>query len=127
VIIDEQHSRAIERRTAYERLPYDGARPCRTRARALALPIGLLLSVPSIVPRHMVARYGMTEALGLAAFEPPRQELFLNVPPIAQREYSEETAPRIDDEVRKLLETSDRRVRRALTARREVLTSWPSC
>src|SRR5216683_962455 len=73
--------------------------------------------------RHMVARYGMSEALGLATFEPPRQALFLNVPSMAQREYSEETARRIDDEIRTLLETSHGRVRQTLTAKRDVLTS----
>ena len=73
--------------------------------------------------RHMVARYGMSEALGLATFEPPRQALFLNVPSMAQREYSEETARRIDDEIRTLLETAHGRVRETLTAKREVLTS----
>jgi cell division protease FtsH len=73
--------------------------------------------------RHMVARYGMTEALGLATFEPPRQALFLNVPSMAQREYSEETARRIDDEIRQLFEAAHERVRRTLTAKREVLTS----
>jgi cell division protease FtsH len=52
--------------------------------------------------RHMIARYGMSEALGLATFEPPRQALFLNVPSMAQREYSEETARRIDAEIQKL-------------------------
>jgi cell division protease FtsH len=73
--------------------------------------------------RHMVARYGMSETLGLATFELPRQALFLNVPSMAQREYSEETARRIDDEIRQLLETSHGRVRQTLTAKREVLTS----
>jgi len=42
---------------------------------------------------------------------------------MAQREYSEETARRIDDEISKLLETAHGRVRETLTARREVLTS----
>jgi cell division protease FtsH len=73
--------------------------------------------------RHMVARYGMTEALGLATFEPPRQALFLNVPSMAQREYSEETARRIDDEIRTLFEAAHGRVRQTLTAKRDVLTS----
>jgi cell division protease FtsH len=73
--------------------------------------------------RHMVARYGMTEALGLATFEPPRQALFLNVPSMAQREYSEETARRIDDEIRMLFESAHERVRQTLTAKRDVLTS----
>ena len=73
--------------------------------------------------RHMIARYGMSEALGLATFELPRQALFLNVPSMAQREYSEETARRIDDEIQKLLETAHGRVRETLAAKREVLTS----
>jgi cell division protease FtsH len=73
--------------------------------------------------RAMVARYGMSEALGLATFEAPRQALFLNVPSMAQREYSEETARRIDAEIEKLLKTAHGRVRETLTARREVLTS----
>ena len=73
--------------------------------------------------RHMITRYGMSEALGLATFEPPRQALFLNVPSMAQREYSEETARRIDDEIRKLLETAHGRVRQTLTAKRAMLTS----
>jgi cell division protease FtsH len=73
--------------------------------------------------RHMIARYGMSDALGLATFESPRQALFLNVPSMAQREYSEETARRIDDEIRALLATAHGRVRETLTAKREVLTS----
>jgi cell division protease FtsH len=77
----------------------------------------------SDIARHMVARYGMTEALGLATFEPPRQALFLNVPSMAQREYSEETARRIDDEIRQLFGAAHERVLRTLTAKREVLTS----
>ena len=43
--------------------------------------------------RHMITRYGMSDALGLATFEAPRQALFLQVPTgSAPREYSEETA-----------------------------------
>lgn len=60
---------------------------------------------------------------GLATFEAPRQALFLNVPSLAQREYSEETARRIDAEIEQLLKTAHGRVRETLTARREVLTS----
>jgi cell division protease FtsH len=73
--------------------------------------------------RHMIARYGMSEALGLATFEAPRQALFLNVAPMAQREYSEETARRIDTEIQSLLEASHGRVRETLTEKRSVLTS----
>jgi cell division protease FtsH len=71
--------------------------------------------------RHMVARYGMSEALGLATFEAPRQALFLNVPSMAQREYSEETARKIDAEISQLLETSHGRVRDTLGKKRVLL------
>ncbi len=70
--------------------------------------------------RHMVARYGMSEALGLATFEAPRQALFLNVPSMAQREYSEETA-RSDAEIEQLLKTAHGRVRETLSNKRAIL------
>ncbi len=73
--------------------------------------------------RHMITRYGMSEGLGLGTFEPPRQALFLNVPSMAQREYSEDTARRIDAEIEKLLEASHGRVRETLKARQDVLTT----
>jgi cell division protease FtsH len=49
--------------------------------------------------------------------------LFLNVPSMAHREYSEETARRIDDAIATLLDAAHRRVRETLAAKREVLTS----
>ena len=73
--------------------------------------------------RHMVTRYGMTEALGLTTFDAPRPALFLNVPSMAQREYSEDTARRIDEEIAHILDAAHQRVRETLTARQEVLTT----
>jgi cell division protease FtsH len=73
------------------------------------------------IARHMVTRYGMSEALGLATFESPRQALFLQVPSGGQREYSEETARLIDVEIRSLLEASHTRVRETLQTKRKAL------
>jgi cell division protease FtsH len=73
------------------------------------------------IARHMVTRYGMSEALGLATFEAPRQALFLNVPSMAQREYSEATARRIDAEIERLLNAAHARVRETLAAKRATL------
>ena len=73
--------------------------------------------------RHMITRYGMSEALGLATFEAPRQALFLQVPAGGVKEYSEDTARVIDTEIQKLLEASHTRVRETLTAKRAVLES----
>ena len=73
--------------------------------------------------RHMVARFGMSEALGLAAFEQPRPSIFLDVPAAMAREYSEETARIIDAEIRKLLDASHERVRETLSQQRDALVA----
>src|SRR2546425_12192055 len=71
----------------------------------------------------MITRYGMSEALGLATFEAPRQALFLQVPTGAAQEYSEETARVIDAEIRQLLEAAHTRVRATLMTKRALLES----
>jgi ATP-dependent Zn protease len=48
------------------------------------------------------------------AFETSNQALFLNVPSVAQREYSEETAHRIDAEIEQLLKAAHGRVHTTL-------------
>jgi cell division protease FtsH len=68
--------------------------------------------------RHMITRYGMSDALGLATFEAPRQALFLQVPSGASREYSEETARVIDAEIQQFMEAAHTRVRATLTTQR---------
>ena len=72
------------------------------------------------IARHMITRYGMGEALGLATFEPPRP-MFLPVPASGPKEYSERTAETIDAEIQKLLEAAHTRVHETLTARRLTL------
>jgi cell division protease FtsH len=73
--------------------------------------------------RHMIARFGMSEALGLAAFEQPRHPIFLDLSAGATREYSEETARIIDVEIRKLLDAAHDRVRATLSQRRAALNA----
>jgi cell division protease FtsH len=71
--------------------------------------------------RHMIMRYGMSDTLGLATFEAPRQALFMQGPTGAPQEYSEETARVIDAEIYQLLEASHARVRETLLAKRVLL------
>ena len=73
------------------------------------------------IARHMITRYGMSEALGLATFEDPRQALFLPGLSGAPKEYSEETGRIVDREIRSLLEAAHTRVRETLTAKRPAL------
>ena len=71
--------------------------------------------------RHMVAQYGMSDQLGLATFEKTPTS-YLGIPaPQEQREYSEQTAQTIDDEIRKLLGDAHARVRETLAKERETL------
>ena len=72
--------------------------------------------------RHMITQYGMSERLGLATFEQPRTAVYLNIPmPQGQKEYSEQTAQVIDDEIAKLMAGAQARVKETLTGRRQTL------
>jgi cell division protease FtsH len=72
--------------------------------------------------RHMVTQYGMSDKLGLATFDGPRTPTFLNIP-VSQgpREYSEQTAQTIDDEVTMLLAEAHARVEKTLSTNRPAL------
>lgn len=76
--------------------------------------------------RLMVTRYGMSERLGPLTYGGGPGSLFLrrNGPvweAAGEREYSEETARVIDEEVRRLVERIYQRVRRLLEARKSTL------
>jgi cell division protease FtsH len=69
------------------------------------------------IARHMITAYGMSETLGLATFEAPRQAMFLPMPSGGPKQYSERTAEAIDAEIQKLLEAAHGRVRETLGAK----------
>jgi cell division protease FtsH len=72
--------------------------------------------------RLMVMQYGMSEQLGPMTFGGGQQAVFLKASGLAQeREYSEETARRIDGETRLIIDRIYDRVRSLLTARKRVL------
>ncbi|PYN72133.1 MAG: cell division protein FtsH [Candidatus Rokuibacteriota bacterium] len=73
------------------------------------------------IARHMITQYGMSETLGLATFEEPRQALFLPVPSGQPKEYSERTAEAIDAEIQQMLNAAHERVRATLGAKRATL------
>jgi len=71
--------------------------------------------------RLMVTKYGMSERIGLTAWSDGRP-LFLRGAGIPwEREYSEETARTIDEEVRGILDRTHDRVRGILTTKKAVL------
>ncbi|MFQ5803935.1 MAG: ATP-dependent zinc metalloprotease FtsH [Candidatus Methylomirabilales bacterium] len=71
--------------------------------------------------RRMVTEYGMNERLGPVSFEHKRRPLFLPEGLPTAREYAEETARAIDQEVRGLLEEACERARTILRRRQETL------
>ncbi|HEY7568118.1 MAG TPA: ATP-dependent zinc metalloprotease FtsH [Gemmatimonadaceae bacterium] len=75
----------------------------------------------SDLARDMVARFGMSEAVGLATYEGSGRAQFLDIPAPARREVSEATAKLIDTEVRRLLNEAHARAYATLSKYRTVL------
>ncbi len=74
------------------------------------------------IAKSMVKEYGMSEKLGLMTFEKERKPLFLNFDTASgNKDYSEETAREIDNEVRKIIDQSYLTVKKMLTEKREIL------
>ena len=71
--------------------------------------------------RRMVAAYGMSERLGPVSFEQQRHPLFLPESLSPVRDYAEETARAIDEEVKVLLEEACERARIILWEKQEGL------
>jgi cell division protease FtsH len=74
------------------------------------------------IARAMVTRFGMSEELGTVNYEASRRNAFLDIPMGPDRgPYGEETAERIDAEVKRLLEDAHDRARQIIADRRPLL------
>lgn len=73
------------------------------------------------VARQMVTRFGMSDRLGPVALGRAQGGMFLGRDIMAERDFSEETAAAIDDEVRNLVDQAYRRAKSVLTENRAVL------
>jgi len=73
------------------------------------------------IARRMVIEYGMSPKFGPLAFEAKRSPVFLDGGLSAPKEYSEETAREIDQEVARIIQETYARVRHILTKRRDDL------
>jgi cell division protease FtsH len=71
--------------------------------------------------RMMVTRYGMSEALGPRTFGTSSGSVFLGRDMFEQRDYSEQAAEEIDNEVRRILQTAYNRAKSILTENRDKL------
>ncbi|MCX5807053.1 MAG: ATP-dependent zinc metalloprotease FtsH [Proteobacteria bacterium] len=74
------------------------------------------------IAKSMVKEYGMSEKLGYITFETERKPLFLDINPSSgTKDYSEETAREIDNEVRKIIDESCKSVKLLLLDNKDIL------
>ena len=73
------------------------------------------LQVATDLARRMVCEYGMSDRLGTPTYGKRESMAFLGHSPMEDRNYSEETAQAIDQEVRRLVEEAHDRARSILT------------
>lgn len=73
------------------------------------------------VARQMVTRFGMSERLGQVALGRQQGNMFLGRDIMSERDFSEETAAAVDDEVRNLVEQAYRRAKTVLVENRTIL------
>lgn len=80
------------------------------------------LSRATDIARSMVKEYGMSEKLGYVTFERERKPLFLEINPgFSAKDYSEETAREIDNEVKRIIEETYGRVKTLLSEKKALL------
>jgi cell division protease FtsH len=73
------------------------------------------------IARTMVTQFGMSEKVGLVALEGLRTPLFLPVPTLVPKEYSEQTAHLVDTEVKTILAETHAKVTELLLFHRQAL------
>jgi cell division protease FtsH len=73
------------------------------------------------IATSMVKEFGMSEKLGYVTFEKEKKPLFLPSSLLPTREYSEDTAKQIDEEVKKIVDETYLRVKDILMAKKDKL------
>ncbi|BAT51769.1 cell division protein FtsH [Nostoc sp. NIES-3756] len=73
------------------------------------------------VARQMITRFGMSDKLGPVALGRQQGNMFLGRDIMSERDFSEETAASIDEEVRKLVDTAYTRAKDVLVSNRHIL------
>lgn len=74
------------------------------------------------IAKSMITEYGMSATLGLRTFEKERRPLFMeNTTSASPRDYSEDKARQIDEEVEQILEQAHQRVHTILKENRDIL------
>ena len=75
----------------------------------------------SAIARNMVTRYGMSDKVGNVVFDSGHDEVFIGRSMAQTKNYSEEVAALIDQEIKSLIDQAYRRCQEILSARRKEL------
>jgi cell division protease FtsH len=73
------------------------------------------------IARKMVCEWGMSDDLGMVEYGENRGEVFLARDMAGSKNYSEDTAQKIDEEIKRLIDVAYARARSMLNERRELL------
>jgi cell division protease FtsH len=74
------------------------------------------------IARSMVKEFGMSESMGLVAFERNPQSIYLQAPQFpSPPEYSEKTSREIDAEIKRIVDEAHTRARKILTKKKKIL------
>lgn len=73
------------------------------------------------IATSMVKEFGMSEALGYVTFEKEKKPLFLPSSLTSSKDYSEETAKKIDEEIKKIIDQTYEKTREILLSKKDKL------
>jgi cell division protease FtsH len=74
------------------------------------------------IVKSMVKEFGMSDKIGHITYEKERKSMFLDIGPEAHsRDYSEETAREIDNEIRRIIEDTYEQVKETLSEKKQLL------
>ena len=75
------------------------------------------------IARDMVTKYGMSERIGTITLGSSQEEVFLGRDFASQKEYSEETAGLIDEEVKSIIDFAYKKAQEILQGHMDKLTA----
>jgi cell division protease FtsH len=73
--------------------------------------------------RRMITEFGMSEKLGLRTYGEHHHEVFIGRSMMENRDYSDELANKIDEEVARIMQEAEKKARAVLTKHRDALDS----
>ena len=79
------------------------------------------IKVATKMARAMITRYGFSDLVGMVNYENEDDEVFIGRDLAHTRSYSENVANKIDEEVRRIIDTCYKEAKRILTENREIL------